>query len=289
MSGWYATKRGTLEHPLFAPEGPFSRYEAWHWMIERAAWKPTNHRIGGVIHDVPRGAFFCTLRELRDAWGWGSDKRVRLFLEALERERTIGRKTDAGKTLITLCNYDKYNFEPAGQDAKRTQAGRSEDALKEQVNNSSKEDAPRQTLKQRVWSEGVRILLGAGLKERNARSLLGKWVKAHGEAEVMAALLSAEDRADPVAFVEGRLRKAERAQSSEDDRLAAWGIRDDGHGDTSGGGHQCAPAQRDAANDMPPVFAYAAEEVGPMPERDVQAGRGGFPLLALRVQGGRLQ
>lgn len=142
MSGWIAIDRGIFDHEFFAKEA-MSEREAFIWMVAKAAWKDTEHRIGSTMNFVPRGSFYCTLRELQKAWGWASDKRVRGFLKRTQERTQAGRmietKTDAGKTLITICNYDTYQSVTNETDAERTQArsqdGRSEDALKEQVNN----------------------------------------------------------------------------------------------------------------------------------------------------------
>lgn len=141
MSGWIAISRDLFAHEFFARE-PMSEREAWVWMIAKAAWKETRHRIGGGVVDVPRGAFFCTLRELQHAWGWGSDKRVRTFLKRLENERMIDASTDTGKTQISICNYEQYQEAGRSPDASQDENGRSRDALKEQVNNKqeTKED-----------------------------------------------------------------------------------------------------------------------------------------------------
>lgn len=134
MSGWIAISRDLFSHEFFARE-PMSEREAWVWMIAKAAWKETRHRIGGDVVDVPRGAFFCTLRELQSAWGWGSDKRVRTFLKRLQNERMIDASTDAGKTQISICNYEQYQEAGRNGDASKSENGRSRDALKEQENN----------------------------------------------------------------------------------------------------------------------------------------------------------
>ncbi len=141
MSGWIAISRDLFAHDFFARE-PMSEREAWVWMIARAAWKDTRHRIGGDMVDVPRGSFFCTLRELQQAWGWGSDKRVRSFLKRLENERMVDANTDAKKTQITICNYDQFQDVGRSEDASATENGRNRDALKEQVNHKqeTKED-----------------------------------------------------------------------------------------------------------------------------------------------------
>lgn len=130
---WVRVSRSVFDHPVFAPE-PFTEREAWLWLIANAAWKETQHRVGNAICEVPRGALFVTLRELQLVWRWQSDKRVRGFLDRLENGRMVGRKTDAGKTLISICNYEKYQDAGRSEDAGRTQSGRKADALKEQGN-----------------------------------------------------------------------------------------------------------------------------------------------------------
>lgn len=129
MSRWVRVSADIFEHEFFS-RSEMSEREAWLWLITKAAWKDTRHRIGGEMHTCERGSLFTTLRALADAWGWKSDKRVRLFLEALERENMIARKMDAGKTQIFINNYDTYQSSGRTEDASGTQAGRKQDALK---------------------------------------------------------------------------------------------------------------------------------------------------------------
>jgi hypothetical protein len=44
-----------------------------------------------------------------------------------------------------------------------------------------------------------------------------------------------------------------------------------------------SPDNGNAAHRLPGVFPASQEEIRPMPVRDVQAGRGGLVLLALRL------
>jgi len=114
MSRWIRVQTSIFDHELFAAE-PMSEREAWLWLISRAAWKETKHRIGNQMISVPVGSFFCTLRELQNAWKWKSDTRVRTFLKTLKNEEMIALETNAGKTHVTICNYAHY------QDAERTE------------------------------------------------------------------------------------------------------------------------------------------------------------------------
>ncbi len=133
MSGWIRVDRKIFKDDFFASE-PMSEREAWLWMISKAAWKDTFH---GDL-EVPRGSFYCTLRELQREWKWASDKRVRTFLKRTQKRRMIGLNTDAKKTLVTICKYEDFQSSERNTDANGTQTGRNMDALKEQVNNKQR-------------------------------------------------------------------------------------------------------------------------------------------------------
>lgn len=140
MSGWVAISRGVFEHEFFARQIMSDR-EAWLWMIARAAWADTSHKVGPEMVSVPRGAFFCTLRELQSEWMWGSDTRVRNYLKRLETALMIRceivAKGNAQKTQISLCNYEQFQaIERTGnaeKNARETHAKRTKETI-EQVN-----------------------------------------------------------------------------------------------------------------------------------------------------------
>lgn len=134
MSGWIAISRDLFEHDFFARE-PMSEREAWVWMLAKAAWKDTTHRIGSDMVPVPRGSFFCTLRELQSAWGWASDKRVRTFLKRTQEGRMADASAAHGKTHITICNYNQYQNDGRSEDASETQGRTQNGRTKETTNN----------------------------------------------------------------------------------------------------------------------------------------------------------
>lgn len=145
MSGWVRIHRGVFDHGLFADE-PMSEREAWLWLIAKAAWKDTTHRVGSAMTKVDRGSMFVTLRDLQAAWRWKSDTRVRGFLELLEAERMILRVVNAGKTQITICNYVTFQDDERTENAQKTQEKRTENALKEEGKKLRKEDSSLRSL-----------------------------------------------------------------------------------------------------------------------------------------------
>lgn len=150
MSGWVRTSRSIIDHPLFAGEA-FSKRDAWQWIIIKAAWKDTSHRVGNDLHNVPRGSVFVTIRQLMKEWQWGNTK-VSGFLKALEKQDMVQIENKTGKTLITVCNYSKYQDaedfprqeQDANQDKNKTAARQEQDTKetnKQNNNNTTLPDA----------------------------------------------------------------------------------------------------------------------------------------------------
>lgn len=142
MSRWVRIQADVFEHPVFATE-PFSEREAWLWLIAKAAWKETKHRIKGALVTVPTGSLFVTLRELQAVWRWRSDTRVRAFLRRLENERMISLDSNAGKTHVTICNYEEYQNPERAGNAEKTHGERTENALKTPIHQDTNSSSLR--------------------------------------------------------------------------------------------------------------------------------------------------
>lgn len=145
MSRWFRVAADIFEHEFFA-HSEMSEREAFLWLLAKAAWKDTRHRVGAEMLPVPRGSLFVTLREICAAWGWKSDFRVRSFLDAMENEGMIKRTANAGKTCVSICNYDRYQT-PDNEDKRKenepeTHGKRTENALKIPVYQDTKEEDP---------------------------------------------------------------------------------------------------------------------------------------------------
>lgn len=104
MSGFIAMQRDAFSHPLLK-DG--ERFRAWFWLVANAAWKQTRHDARGKTIIVERGQICAGREHLAKEWGW-SPSAVERFLTRLETEQMIGRETGQGKSIITICNYDKY-------------------------------------------------------------------------------------------------------------------------------------------------------------------------------------
>lgn len=192
--------RGALDHPLLKDA---ERFRAWFWLTAKACWKQTPFDVNGKIVALERGQLCASRAQLADAWGW-SPSAVERFLARLETEQMIGRETGQGRTIITICNYCKYQDaeDKTGQASEQPTGQRSDSdrTAKEQGNQETK-DIPSAKADGRDASEisaldfaktifrsGVEILKAAGHDDRQARSIIGRWKKNYSEGAVLAVL-----------------------------------------------------------------------------------------------------
>lgn len=130
VGGYFCVPRGWRQDPVFRDE-PATEREAWIWLLEEAAFAPHEKRVGAVIVRLQRGQVAASTRFLAGAWGW-TDSRVRRFLTRLRNRRSVDALTDAGVTVISICNYDEIQNATeqtdAAPDAEPTRDRRSGDA-----------------------------------------------------------------------------------------------------------------------------------------------------------------
>jgi hypothetical protein len=105
--GVFAVDRGIWDHPLLRDRRPFSKREAFLWLVSEAAFKARRVAIGAAVVDVQRGQLAHSLRFMAKAWRW-PETNVRRFLDCLKTGAVIGAQSGAGLTVITLCNYEHY-------------------------------------------------------------------------------------------------------------------------------------------------------------------------------------
>ena len=93
----FKVARGVFDHPVFDGE-PFTRREAWLWLIAEAQWKPTRKRAGRLLLNLERGQLAHSVRFMAMAWKW-APARVHRFLQRLQAEAMApSRKRDTRDT-----------------------------------------------------------------------------------------------------------------------------------------------------------------------------------------------
>ncbi|KWV45896.1 hypothetical protein AS156_23065 [Bradyrhizobium macuxiense] len=221
--GVFAVDRGIWDHPSFADE-PLTEREAWIWLIGEASFKARTRRIGPMAIELRRGQVAASLRFMAEKWQW-NDSRVRRFLDRLKAVAMIDTATDAGITVITICNYDKYQRVAlprdaaidAANDAATTQQRRKEESTESTEGSSELRSAPPVASapvytdsRHELWGEGVPILISLGIADRQARSMIGSWLKSTKDdaQAVLGAIQRARDHRahNPIPWITNALR-----------------------------------------------------------------------------------
>ena len=183
--GFYLMHRGWQDHPVFRGEA-FSRRDAFVWLIEEAAY--SERRVAAPKGEVrlARGQLCASLRFMAKAWKW-DEPRVRRFIASLQKAQIIDASTDAGQTVITLCNYDVYQARPsgpdAGPDAAATQHRRGTDA-NDKEGNQGKEQVGVAGAPEAVAVPAAPVLTPADRKDAT------EWVNRFGQAAGVPVLPS---------------------------------------------------------------------------------------------------
>lgn len=111
MSGYIAISRDIWDHPDLAGDEPFTKREAFMWLIAEASWKERRVRRGRTVVDLERGQLAHSVRFIASAWGWSKSAGHR-FLKNLEKRDMVRTVSGTDATIITICNYDKYQGTP---------------------------------------------------------------------------------------------------------------------------------------------------------------------------------
>jgi hypothetical protein len=200
MSGFYLMHRGWQDNPIFRSE-PFSRRDAFVWLIEEAAFRERSVAMPKADIVLARGQLAHSLRFMGKAWKWEETK-VRRFLASLSAAKIIDAQTAAGQTLITICNYDKYQVAQADTAAapaaappqhRRGTAANKKEGKEFTVPKGTGGEPPVDVVKL-LFDEGTALLVSKGAKPSAARSMIGKWKNAHSPAAVLDAVREAGDR-----------------------------------------------------------------------------------------------
>ena len=106
MSGYIKLYRGLTENPLWNKES-FSAGQAWIDLLLGANFKDKTIYIRKTKIEVKRGQIAWSMLTMARRWKWSRGKVIR-FLKDLESEQMIVQHPGHLTTLITICNYEKY-------------------------------------------------------------------------------------------------------------------------------------------------------------------------------------
>lgn len=149
MEYYIPISRRIFEHPFWCEDRVFSRFEAWLDIVQSARFEDTKQLIGNRFIEVKRGQVLVSLRFLAGRWHW-STKKVNSFLDLLIQDKMITKETpkETGQTVITICNYDKYNFISQELETEKKQQGNTKETLRKQQGNKINKDNKENKLKE---------------------------------------------------------------------------------------------------------------------------------------------
>ena len=128
MDYYIPISRRLFEHQLWCEERVFSRFEAWLDILQSARFEDTKQLIGNRLIEVKRGQW--------------STKKVNNFLDLLIQDKMITKETpkETGQTVLTICNYDKYNPKREEEETPRKQEGNTLETPRKQEGNKIKKE-----------------------------------------------------------------------------------------------------------------------------------------------------
>ena len=141
ISNYIPVSRKIFEHLFWCEDRVYSRFEAWLDIIQCTRFEDTELLIGNRLITVKRGQLPVSLRYLAERWKW-STKKVSGFLDLLILAQMITKETlkETGQTLITVCNYDIYNFNPKKRKRQKKREGNTKETLRKQEGNKYNKD-----------------------------------------------------------------------------------------------------------------------------------------------------
>lgn len=121
--GWISLHRQIQDHWLWEDK-PFSKGQAWVDLLLLANHDDNKFLLGNELVKVEAGSFITSELKLMERWGWGKSK-TRSFLEMLQNDGMIVKKSDRKKTTIIINNYGAFqDFETSKQTTNRPRTDR---------------------------------------------------------------------------------------------------------------------------------------------------------------------
>lgn len=134
--------RQIQDNPLWSDK-PFARGQAWIDLLMMANFADGTIIVRGQTVSIKRGEIFASLRFLADKWGW-STKKVKAYVQLLEKLKMVTQKETPLGTLITIENYNFYQSgaydEETQKETQRKRRGNAEETIhnKNKKNNKNK-------------------------------------------------------------------------------------------------------------------------------------------------------
>lgn len=107
MIGWISVHRKFQDNWIWKSKEPFDKRSAWISILFKTNYEDTKVMINNMSIEVKKGSFITSESRLAKEWKWGR-KRVRTFLESLEKDNMITKNGTTKYTMITVVNWELY-------------------------------------------------------------------------------------------------------------------------------------------------------------------------------------
>ncbi len=113
-TNFFPLNRSVQDDNLWTSKEPFDRRSAWLDLLMGAKYTTGTKKeyIDGRIVEIKRGQLVRSYRFLQKRWRWKSTWKVQNFLKYLEKDGKTVHQRVQGITVITICNYARYNKVP---------------------------------------------------------------------------------------------------------------------------------------------------------------------------------
>lgn len=103
-NGWVFAHRGAWFHPVF---NNLREAAIWNFLYQNAFWKDGQKNFNGQLFEVKRGQIIVSISFLAKGFGM-TDKGVRGVIQKLEKQGMVASQGASRGTIISICNYDKF-------------------------------------------------------------------------------------------------------------------------------------------------------------------------------------
>jgi hypothetical protein len=239
MSGWVKLHRKAADHPALKR---FDELGVWSMLLMRAAREPTTVRFRGKLVKLDRGQIAASVRGLAEKGGIGHGRmRNILSMFSAQGMLTVSTAPHSAFSLITICNYERFQDRQESTTQSRTQAQHSQNTGAAQTQHTEQEGenlestpvepvsltAPAGPTPLPDPSAALWALCKALLPVANPGAVAGRWCGMYGEHNVYRAVTefraadAQRKRADPVSWIGDRLKRYAAESGTNDDALLA--------------------------------------------------------------------
>lgn len=113
QQGWIKIYRQIQKNEIWTDGEPFDRRSAFIDLLLSVNHEDKIITFNGQETEVKAGQTITSIRNLAKRWNW-TEKKVRVFLDFLEKKDMIERQADRQKTILTIKNYSAYQGHTKG-------------------------------------------------------------------------------------------------------------------------------------------------------------------------------